>query len=561
MIERQQTTWMSGVLTLVVLLAVLALVVLPVMLLFTHAMPESPAELEAMRARLMEPSLHDALLHSLGIALLAFGLAGALAIPVALVVVRALPTLRTPLSLLGLLPLAVPPFVGAALLEYLAALYNASASAALIGRLEVRGNSVALSAVYAVHYFPFLLFCLMAGLERVAPCLEESARNLGAGRLRVWGRIILPLAAPGLLMGGALTVLKVIEDVGAPLVLGVDALLAPQLLTRLGEAGLGDPELQVTALALFAAALVVSALSWSTLLPPAVDERHADRGRAAPRGALTRLLAAPPLLGLVLIALLPFVGLVLLALGAPWSAQAPLATAAPVASADLSTIAGGVAPTLLYVAGTALLVLLTALVAGAAGATRHPLTPLVRFAATLPFAVPSVVLALAYLYLGDRLGDLGYGAPALAYGALALVVAFKQLPLAQRILSGPMRRLHGGSLAAARGLGVAGPTRYLGIAVHALAGKMAALLLLGAAAAALELSAAMVLFEGPEAPYAMALFDLIRDGGSAALWATPATALVAAAALALAVAFLLLRRRSTRPHRPVGRRQPAREEK
>jgi len=559
MSERQQTTWMSGGLALVLLLAVLALVVLPSVLLFTQAIPQSPAELDALRARLVEPSLRDALMHSLGTALLACGLAGALAMPTALVIVRSLPTLRTPMSLLGLLPLAMPPFLGAALLEYFATLYNASPGAALLGRLDVAGSSIALSAVYAVHYFPFMLFCLMAGLERVEPGLEESARNLGAGRLRVWGRIILPLVSPGLVMGCALMVLRIIEDIGAPLVLGVETLLAPQLLARLGEAGPGDPQLQVSALALFAAALVISALSWSTLLPPSVDERRTDRGPMARRGALARLLAIPPMLGLTLVALLPLVGLVLLALGTPWAAQAPSANDAPV---DLLAVAGsGATTTLWYAAGTALLLLLTTLAAGAAATTRHPLARLARFAATLSYAVPGIVLALGYLHLNDQLGDPRSGTPALAWGALALVVAFKQLPLAQRVLSGPMRRLHDGSLAAARGLGAAGPGLYIGTAASALAGKMAALLLLGAAAAALELSAALVFFEGPEAPYAMALFNLIRNGGSAALWAMQGTALVVAVALALAVALFLLRRRGAPSHRPVGRRLPAREQK
>ena len=558
MIERQQTTWLSGGLALVLLLALLVLVILPLALLFTHAVPQTPAELDALRARLAEPPLRDALLHSLGVALLACGLASALAIPAALVVVRRLPVLRTPIGLLGLLPLAVPPFIGAALLDYFAPLYNASAGGALLGRLDISGSSIALSVVYAAHYFPFMLFCLMAGLERVGPCLEESARNLGAGRLRVWGRIVLPLVMPAFVMGGALMVLRILEDIGAPLVLGVDTLLAPQLLVRLGEAGPDDPQLVVTALALFTAALIVSVLGWSTLLPPAVDERRAERGRPASRGALTGLLAAPPLLLLTLVALLPLGGLLLLAPGAPWSAAVAPATDAP---ADVFAVAGDAATGLLYVVGTALLVLLSALAAGAAATTRRPLARLTRFAATLPFAVPGVVLALAYLQLDNGLGDVRSGAQALPWVALTLVVAFKQLPLAQRVLVGPMRRLHAGSLAAARGLGTAGPGHYLGTAAAALAGRMGALLLLGAAAAALELSAALVLFEGPEAPYAMALFNLIRNGGSTALWAMPGIALAVAVALALAVALFLLRRRGIASHRPVGRGQPAREQK
>lgn len=550
---------MSSGLSLVVLLSIGLAVFLPLVLLFADAPPHNLAELDALRARLTAPQLQQALLHSVQVALLACGLASGLAIPAALAVIRALPTLRWPVSLLGLLPLAMPPFLGAAVLDRVADLYNASAGVALFGRIDVAGSDIALSAVYALHYFPFILFCLMAGLDRIDRGFEESAESLGAGRLTVWGRVILPLATPGFAAGAGLMILRIVEDIGAPLVLGVDTLLAPQLLQRLGENGLGDPQLQVIALALFVTTLIVSALGWSALSPPLRDPRHADGAPVRRRGTFAALFATLPLLALAPITLLPLVGLTLLPLIGP-SDTGPLGVAAaPTVQPDLVTAIGGAAGnTFWYAAGTGLLVMFGGLAAGIAAADRQWGGRLARFTITAMFAVPGVVLALGYLHLGDWLLGPGPHGPALAWTSLALVVTFKLLPLAQRVLAEPVRQLRG-ALDAAPALGVAGPRLSLGTAGAGLAGDLLALFLVGAVAAALELSVALVLISGTEAPYVANLFHAVRAAGSAAPWAGWGTSLVISVAIPLGVALVLVRRRyRTSPRRPPRRNQPQR---
>lgn len=551
MTERQRTTWTSGGLGLGVLLALGLLVVLPLMLLLADALPQQPGEFDAWRARLAEPTLQQALLYSIGVALLACGLASLLAVPLALLVVRVLPGARWPASLLGLLPLAMPPFLGAALLNSFSTLYNASGLADLFGPVDVQGSGLALSAVYALHYFPLILFCLIVGLDRVDRRFEESARNLGAGGVAVWWRIVLPLATPGFVMGAALMVLKVIEDIGAPRVLGVDTLLAPQLLLRLGEGGLGDLQLQMTALTLLGSTLIVTLLAWPALVPPAADRRP-GLARRVQRGPLADLVSAPPLLGLALLTLSPLGWLMLLAFGAhgPDGLLPGVSVPSP---APEPFAGGGAAITLLYAAGTGLLVMLLGLASGGVTAIRTPLARLLRVAGTAMFAVPGVVLALGYLHL-TAWWD---GGPATAWVALALVVAFKQLPFAQLILAGPMRRLRSGGLDAAHGIGAHGPALYLGAAAPALAAELGAVFLLGAAAAALELSAALVLMGSTQAPYAAALFHAVRAGSAAAPWAAGAMLLVLTVALALVTILLLLRRRQgTPPHGPAHKRPP-----
>jgi putative spermidine/putrescine transport system permease protein len=90
------------------------------------------------------------------------------------------------LSLL-LTPLVVPSIITAIAMYYLA------------GRLGLIGNFLWLGLCHAVIAMPVVLLILLAALHAVDPNLERAALGLGAGRLRVFCQIVLPLALPGIL--------------------------------------------------------------------------------------------------------------------------------------------------------------------------------------------------------------------------------------------------------------------------------------------------------------------------------------------------------------------------
>ncbi len=58
-----------------------------------------------------------------------------------------------------------------------------------------------LVAAHTVLIVPFVIRLVMASLAAVDGSIEEAARNLGAGRLRTFFRITLPIIRPGLLAG------------------------------------------------------------------------------------------------------------------------------------------------------------------------------------------------------------------------------------------------------------------------------------------------------------------------------------------------------------------------
>ena len=71
--------------------------------------------------------------------------------------------------------------------------------------------------------------------------MEESAQNLGSSGLRLFRRIVFPLALPGYVAGAALVFIKVFDDLGTPLLLNVNNMLAPQAYLRISSIGISDP--------------------------------------------------------------------------------------------------------------------------------------------------------------------------------------------------------------------------------------------------------------------------------------------------------------------------------
>jgi molybdate transport system permease protein len=114
------------------------------------------------------------------------------------------------------LPLVVPPVVvGYALLVLLgrrgpvgAWLYD---SFGITIAFTWKGAAVAA----AVMAFPLMVRAMRLSLEAVDRRLEAAARTLGAGRIRVFLTITLPLMAPGILAGVVLAFARALGEFGA----------------------------------------------------------------------------------------------------------------------------------------------------------------------------------------------------------------------------------------------------------------------------------------------------------------------------------------------------------
>jgi iron(III) transport system permease protein len=75
--------------------------------------------------------------------------------------------------------------------------------------------------ILALHYAPFVILLFGNALRRFDSQLEDSARILGAGRLTVARRVVLPLMRPALMSAMVLIFAKCLGEFGVPYVLGL----------------------------------------------------------------------------------------------------------------------------------------------------------------------------------------------------------------------------------------------------------------------------------------------------------------------------------------------------
>lgn len=78
--------------------------------------------------------------------------------------------------------------------------------------------AIVLGLVYV--YLPFMLFPMVLGLSMVPETLKDAAVDLGADRKTVFWEVELPLASPGLMIGGLLTFVLVLGSLAESKILG-----------------------------------------------------------------------------------------------------------------------------------------------------------------------------------------------------------------------------------------------------------------------------------------------------------------------------------------------------
>ena len=225
---------------------------------------------------------------------------------------------------LGIIPLIMPPFVGAVAMQLLFGT-NGSVNLLLDQWLGINIpfmeglNGVIF--VESIHYFPFILINLSASLNNIDRAMEESAQNLGASGFRLFRRIVFPLAMPGYVAGASIVFLKVFDDLGTPLLLNVNTLLAPQAYLRISSIGITDPMGYVISVilvlfslfAMWVAALALRGKDYGT-------EQRGGGGLAKRRMRPWEAILSYGIIGLILLLVLsPHIGLTLLSFGTIWS--------------------------------------------------------------------------------------------------------------------------------------------------------------------------------------------------------------------------------------------------
>jgi molybdate transport system permease protein len=189
--------------------ATLAFLALPLVALFVHTSPGR------LLSQLSDEAVKDAFLVSLKTSALAQLLIIALGTPTAYLIATRRFTGRTLAITLIELPLVLPPAVaGIGLLAAFGRFGLLGSSLRGLGiSLPFTQSAVTVAVAYVAS--PLYIRPAIAAFEAIDPNLVSASRTLGAGPVRTFFRVVLPLARAGLIAGVALSFARGLGEFGA----------------------------------------------------------------------------------------------------------------------------------------------------------------------------------------------------------------------------------------------------------------------------------------------------------------------------------------------------------
>jgi len=221
-----------------------------------------------------------------------------------------------------LVPLILPPFVGAIGLR--AILGRAGALNTLLGTdFDLLGSARLWGVVVtlALHLYPIIYLNATAALANIDQSLEQAARAFGASPLRRFFTVTLPLMRPGLFAGGTIVFVWAFTELGTPLVFDFADVTSVQIYNGVREMGASAQPYALTAVLL----VLVVVLYLVGKLALGGGGEHAATTRAM-SASTTRRLGPAGTVGANLafalttaLAIVPHAGVVLMSLSEPGS--------------------------------------------------------------------------------------------------------------------------------------------------------------------------------------------------------------------------------------------------
>lgn len=193
---------------------------------------------------LSNPVIVRSLGNSLVLAALTTLITTLLTLPLAHVLTRFTFRGQSLLNGLLLVPMVMPPFVGAIGLKQLLARYG-SVNLLLIdlGLVDPAqppdwlgaGGFWGMVILQVLNLYPVMFLNVSAALANVDPSLREAAQNLGAGSWRLFRTVTLPLILPGWFAGAIIVFIWAFTDLGTPLIFGFSPVVPVQIFDSINE--------------------------------------------------------------------------------------------------------------------------------------------------------------------------------------------------------------------------------------------------------------------------------------------------------------------------------------
>jgi len=509
-----------------------------------------------------DPDMLQPLLLSLGVAFAVSVACAVVATPLAWLVARSdLPGKRVIRGLV-LASFVTPPFLGAVAWEILAAPFSGLLNESYRRLFDLPRkdhlfniySAGGLVFVLATYTFPYVFILVTNGLERLPRELEEASAILGAGRWRTVLRITVPLALPALLAGTLVAFLQAMNNFGAPAIIAIPAKLET-VTTRIWELFQFPPQPGLAAAA--AVPLLVVTILLLQLQRRLLGRRgyqvvggKAGRADLVPLGDWKAPALVFAFVVVTIAVLMPYFALVLSAFSRTLTislAPANLTLHNVIfVFTELSGTNQALWNTIVLGVGTATVgTLLTLMIAYIVSRRALPFSQWLGFLATVPLAIPSIVLGVGLFFAYTH-------PPFVLYGTLAILfLAFLtiEMPIGYQQFQASFRSLHADLEEAGRILG-AGRLRTLrDILAPLLWSAVVSTWCLVFVASIRELSAAILLFTTDTKVLSVFIYDLNETGEPGAIAVVGLTMLLITFAV-IGTAYSLPRSKLTVPESP-----------
>ncbi len=359
---------------------------------------------------LASPLQREALRNSFAIALLTTGLTTLLALPLAHAMTRFEFRGQALLGGLLLVPMIMPPFVGAIGLQQLLARFGSlNLLLTQLGLLAPgrpvdwlgQGGFWGIVTLQTLSLYPAMFLNVSAAMANVDPTLREAAQNLGAGGGRLFRTVTLPLILPGWFAGAIIVFIWAFTDLGTPLIFGFSRVVPVQIFDSLNELNTNPQGYALVVFVLvLTLALFLMSKGWFAGRRYEMLARGSAGTEARATGWQTALIWAGAG-GLILLALLPHVTVVVQSLSERWFFTVLpgawtvghyteiLGRGLTASSIRNSLFYASISAGVDLVLGVAIAWLLTR--------RRIPFANLLDALAMLPLALPGLVLAFGYV--------------------------------------------------------------------------------------------------------------------------------------------------------------------
>lgn len=360
-----------------------------------------------------DPSIRTLVVNSFKIGAMVTLVTSIVSLPLAYFLTRYRYPGRDLLRSIILIPMIMPPFVGAiGMQQFFGRFGSVNMLLVKLKLIDITetidwfgGGFWGVVLLSTLHLYPIMYLNIVAALANVDPSLEEAAENMGASRAQVFRRITLPLMMPGYFAGAILVFIWAFTDLGTPLIFDYNEVIAVRIFRQVTEANANPMGyalvvliIVLTAFAFYVSKRWTGSKHYEMLGRGHVTSRETD-ANAGMRSVIYLFIG-----GLTLMALLPHISVILVSL-TPDSSQWRLSVlpqswtfAHYVETFTHSDTLPSILNSLKYsICSTLLAMLVGIVVSYLLTRKRIPFQNLLDAVAMLPLALPGVAIAFGYL--------------------------------------------------------------------------------------------------------------------------------------------------------------------